>query len=248
MRKFIRWMTSIGTGKRVKTTPNVRMHRIRVILLSFAAILALQALWLVSAEVIRPSLPYFPSPQTADIVATKCTWADRAATIAFVRGELWTETAVACSADILAKIQDASDTAKDDPVNVGTAHDAAFRGAQLSPHDSRAWLVLAALALWLNRPDLEIAGPLKMSYLTGPGEAALVPLRLRVATRSIVIEDDELQVLATQDLRTLVIQRPQPVSEIISAYRVASPPGRRFMEAAFAKLDPNLLRMLTEAR
>jgi hypothetical protein len=248
MSKFINWMMAMRAGRRVKTTPNVWMHRFRIIVLGFAAILALQALWLVSAEIIRPSLPYFPSPQTADVVATKCTWADRAATIALVRGELWTETAVACSADVFAKIQDVSDGAKDDPVNIGIAHVAAIRGAKLSPHDSRAWLVLAALASRLNRPDLEIAGPLKMSYLTGPGEAALVPLRLRVATRSMVIEDDELQVLAAQDLRTLVIQRPQPVSEIISAYRVASPPGRRFMEAAFAKLDPNVLRMLTEAR
>lgn len=247
MRKCMGWIMA-SDAERAKMRSNVRTQRFRAIIFGFAAILAMQALWLVSAEVMRPSIPYFSTPQTAGVVASKCRWADRAATIDFVRGELWSETAVACSAEVQAEIQDASAVLNDDLANIETAHKAAFRAAQLSPHDSRGWLVLAALASWLNRPNLEIAGPLKMSYLTGPGVAALVPLRLRVATRSSVIEDEELQELVTQDLRTLLNQRPEPVSEIMSAYRIASPPGRRFMEVAFEKLDPNVIPMLTKAR
>ena len=69
-----------------------------------------------------------------------------------------------------------------------------------------------------------------------------MPLRLRLATHSAVIEDDELRQLATGDLRFILTRRPELAPEIVSVYRSASQPGRKFIEAALEKLDPNLLR------
>ena len=126
--------------------------------------------------------------------------------------------------------------ADNDSTAIESAHSAALRAARLAPHDARAWLILATIASALNHPNREIAGPLKMSYLTGPGEVPLSALRLRVATRSGVIEDEELQNLVTQDVRTLVIRRPELAPEIISIYRGASAEGQRFLLAG--RQDP----------
>jgi hypothetical protein len=222
------------------------MLRFRFAIWSFAVVLVAQALWLLSAELVRPDIPYFPDAQAANTVARQRAWTERAASVGFVRGDLWTEDAIALAAGVIAELQGSA--AANQPAILEGARETALWAARLSPHDARAWLVLAAVGWRLDRPDRELAAALKMSYFTGPGEAALVPVRLRLATRSNAIADEELQDLVTQDIRATVTHGPELEREMTSAYRGASPPGRKFIETALEKLDPNLLRTLKELR
>jgi hypothetical protein len=90
-------------------------------------------------------------------------------------------------------------------------------------------------------PNREIANRLKMSYFTGPNEPTLTPLRVRVATRSIVITDAELQTLAAQDIRTIVLRHRDQMSALQVAYRDGSAEGKQFIEATVGDLDKDLL-------
>ena len=115
----------------------------------------------------------------------------------------------------------------------------AVRAAALAPHDARAWLLIAEV----DSQGLEhnAAGPLKMSYYTGPNELPLIPLRIDIATRTDAITDSELQILVGGEIRTIITRRPDLKPLIIAAYRSALPEGRRFIESQVGELDPGLL-------
>jgi hypothetical protein len=213
---------------------------LRIVLWSFAALLVVQAIWLLSVEIVRPQLPYFPADRASALMAqSKRTQAGLAAILGGARGELWVDDAVALAAGPISAISGGRST--DEPGILERAEAAALRGARLSPHDSRAWLLLASTAQQLKRPDRVIAADLKMSYYTGPSEAALMPLRSRIATRVDLGGDDELQVLVGQDLRTMVLRRPELKPDIVAAYAQASPAGKHLIETTIAPLDPALL-------
>lgn len=213
---------------------------LRIVLWSFAAFLVVQAAWLLSVEVVRPHLPYFPADRSSAVAAqSKRAQANLAAVFGGMRGELWVDDAVTLAAGPISEILGGRPL--DEPGILERAEAAALRAARLSPHDSRAWLLLASTALQLKRPDRVIAADLKMSYYTGPSEAALMPLRSRIATRIDLGGDDELQVLVAQDLRTMVLRRPELKPDIAAAYAQASPAGKHLIETTIATLDPALL-------
>src|SRR5258708_4587598 len=87
----------------------------------------------------------------------------------------------------------------------------------------------------------KVAGPLKMSYYTGPNEIALIPLRILIATRSDAIADPDLQILVGGEIRTIITRKPESKPLILAAYRDALPEGKRFIESTVAALDPALL-------
>ena len=120
------------------------------------------------------------------------------------------------------------------------ARDVAKRAARLSPHDSRTWLLLAALNSRFDWPD-EIANRLKISYFTGPIEPALSPLRIRIATYSTVITNAELQPLVAQEIRTVVLRHKNQIPSLLNAYRDGSAEGKQFIEATVGDLDKSLL-------
>src|SRR3974390_2051069 len=66
----------------------------------FAGVLTLQAAWLLVTEFIRPGLPYFPQP-TATEEASAGSRAEMAASIGWLRGELWTDAAIAGSSRVV---------------------------------------------------------------------------------------------------------------------------------------------------
>jgi hypothetical protein len=207
-------------------------------LLIFAGLLAVQASWLVSAEIIRPTLPYFPQDKASEERASATgSAAVTAASIGWVRGDLWTDAAIALSSGMTGEV------ARDRDPQMTLARDrarrVAERAARLSPHDSRAWLLLAALCS-RNQPN-EVATQLKISYYTGPNELALTPLRIRIATRSTAIADAELQMLVAQEIQTIILRHPGLKPSLLTAYRDASPEGKQFIEAALGDLDKNLL-------
>src|SRR5437588_9636140 len=117
------------------------MLKFRLAIWSFAAVLVAQALWLFSAELVRPDIPYFPDAQAANVVARQRAWTERAALTGVVRGDLWTEDAIALAAGVIGELEGSA--AASQPANLESARDTALRAAQLSPHDARAWLVLA---------------------------------------------------------------------------------------------------------
>ena len=92
---------------------------------------------------------------------------------------------------------------RDEPENAWIT---AERAARWSPHDARAWLVVAGLADQIARAANKAADALKLSYYTGPNSLALVPLRLFVAAG--IRWDEELRGMVRADIQHIVLQRP----------------------------------------
>jgi hypothetical protein len=218
----------------------------RIALWAFTAILVVQAAWLLSVELVRPHIPYFPVDRSSALAAqSKSVGAGIAAAVGLVRGDLWTDESMTLAGGQIAELF--GGRATDEPGVTERIEIAALHAARLSPHDSRAWLLLASAALRLGRPDRDVADDLKMAYYTGPDEAALMPLRIRIATRLNIGGNDELQDLVAQDLDAMVLRHPELKADIAAAYTQASPSGKRLIEATLAKLDPALLRAIRGA-
>ncbi len=212
----------------------------RPLLWGFAALLVLQAVWLVTIALVRPPMPYFVLDQAAARAAeSKEGRARLAARIGLVRGDLWADDAISASAEVVDNLLQLGRPPTEQ--RYADAEQAARRAVRLAPHDSRAWLLLAATALRPGRTTDDIAEPLKMSYYTGADDPALMPLRLRIATRSDAMNEEELRLLVEQDIRAVVLRHARLRSDVIRAYRAASPVGQRFVETSLAKLDPALL-------
>lgn len=221
------------------------MLAIRFFIGGSALLQGLLAVWLLTAEVVRPSIPYFPSdPAVVDTLADLRAPARFAATWAFFRGDLWADYTMTLAAGGLDDSEAGSST-------INEARRAARRAARLSPHDARVWLVLALIASRMDQfeGDNAEAESLKMSFYTGPSETVLMPLRLRLTTESNLIENEELRDLAAHDIRALATRRPELKPAIGAAYRTASPQGRHFIEATIGDLDSSMLRtLIPEAR
>jgi Kinase/pyrophosphorylase len=206
----------------------------------FAGVLALQALWMLSVALIRPTIAFPPvDAAAAKSVAAQVGPAHTTALIGLVRGDLWADDAFALAAESLGAFDDSNGLSA--PLSIEPTRDAARLAAELAPHDSRVWLLLAALDARIDRAKGNVSNELKNSYYTGPNERALRALRLSVALASGAIADPELQSLVTQEIRTIVTRDPDLKPAIISAYRRASDDGKRFLEDALGKLDTNLL-------
>ncbi len=207
----------------------------------FAGILALAAAWLLSAELIRPTLPFFPvDTATAETIAAHRGAAGAAAWIGLIRGDLWTDYAMTLAPDLSGELT--GNTPATSLKTLDDARTAAVRAAALAPFDTRTWLLLAGMDSWgLNHSAV---GPLKMSYYAGPNELSLMPLRIKIATRSTAITDPELQILVGADIRTIITHNPDLKPVIVVAYRNALPEGRRLIEMQVRELDPGLLTRL----
>jgi hypothetical protein len=209
-------------------------------ILIFAGVLAVQGAWLVAAEFFRPILPYFPQDKVSEERAAAAgSAAVTAASIGWVRGDLWTDAAIALSSGFTSEAVGEGAPQMTQPRDRARA--VAERAARLSPHDSRTWLLLAALDSRFDWPNREVANRLKMSYYTGPNELALAPLRIRIATRSMAITDAELEILVAQEIRTIILRHQDQKPSLVAAYRDASPEGKQFVEATVGDLDKNLV-------
>jgi hypothetical protein len=210
-----------------------------------AVLLAIEALWILSAEVLRPRLASFPAAAAAAVTPSERDRAELAAKIGLVRGDLWADYAMTLMPQLPQEIARGGTVAPSRPAEVARA--AAQRAASLAPHDSRIWLLLAAVASELDRRGRESDGALRMSYYTGPNELALMPLRLSIAARSNAIGDADLQLLVGQEIRTILTRKPELKPWIVLAYRNASPEGKAFFESTVGALDPVLLTALRTA-
>jgi hypothetical protein len=216
------------------TSPSPRLLRLCAII--FAGILAVQAAWLLTAEFTRVPMPYFPSTKAdLEFATAHRNAAAVAAQLGWLRGDLWTDDAIAADAGLL---NDAGAQVSDDAKQI-TEHAAAF-----APYDSRVWLLLAAINARLGWKDDKTLAQLKMSYYTSRNDIRLIPTRIQIAAQSPAIKDDELQGLVTHDVRTILLHKPNLKPIIAIAYRGASQAGRHLMEGVLAELDPKLLSEL----
>jgi hypothetical protein len=207
-------------------------------MLAFAGVLAIQAIWILAAELSRPSVSEVDlNAESAGLLATQRSAAGEAARIGYVRGDLSAAYALAYADLAWGVIAEAATTE-----STAAARAAAERALSLAPHNARVWLLLASLAAPLDLRKGIAA--LKMSYYTGPNDFALTPLRLLVAMRSDVLADDELSELAQWEIRTILARKPELKRAILAAYRKASPLGRQFLEKTLRELDPDLLKRM----
>jgi hypothetical protein len=220
---------------------NRKQKQLRIALAAFAALLALQSIWIVLPELTRPSPLVFPQePRSPPISASERDRATRAAELSLVRGDLWAEAAIALSPEYPTQ---SVKTAKTAPSieQAQVARAAAEKAATLAPHDARIWLLLASQDCLLHREE---SGTLKMSYYTGPNEIALMPLRLLVATCSDAINDDELQTLVAREIQLIVTHEQNLKPAIIAAYQSATASGKRSIETVVGDLDSGLMATL----
>jgi hypothetical protein len=207
----------------------------------YAAVLGVAAVWMLTVEFIRPTLPFCPDDAaTAEAAATHRGAAGAAAWIGLVRGNLWTDYAITLAPD-LSRESKGDATAASIQALEGP-RSAAMRGAELAPYDARAWLLLAGVDS--RGLDHKSTGPLKMSYYTAPNAVSLIPLRINIATRTDAITDPDLQILVGGEIRTIITRKPDLKPMIVAAYRNALPEGRRFIEAQVGEFDPGLLASL----
>jgi len=205
----------------------------------FAILLGVLSIWLLLPELSRPGIEGLPTDSVSAAAAAKgrCV-ASFAASIAIIRGDLWAESAFTYSDLLWGFASPGTDLAK------------AMQGPQtslenalkLAPHQSGAWLLLAALASRYPSRGFNATEALRMSYYTGPSERDFMPLRLRLMVHSDAFDDVELQQFATRDLRALIARKQ--TSAIAEVYSDAPPAGKRFIEQTVADIDPSVANLL----
>jgi hypothetical protein len=203
----------------------------RSITLAFAALLAVQSVWLLLAELTRPGIDRLPPDAASAAVAVKqrglAAWA---ALFGVIRGDLWADSAFTY-ADLLwgdngssAGIAPALERVRG---NLEHALDDA-------PHQSGAWLLLAGLAARYPSLDFNATQALKTSYYTGPSEQDLMLPRLRIAAQSNFLNDAEIREFASRDLRLLFARHQK--SAIDEAYNGGSPIGQAFIKQTVGQM------------
>jgi hypothetical protein len=212
---------------------------VRTTAVLLAGILGVYCVWLLVAELGRPSTHHLPTdPQSAAVAATHNTRSNWAAWIARFRGDLWAEAAFT-SADLL--WADATSTDPSRAKSLAEVTDRLNRAIRYGPTNTSVWLLAAGLAAKYGWPQPPAAEALRMSYFTGPSEQQLMPLRLSVAV-SLPALDPDLEQLANRDLRVLLAhQQKEPV---IQAYHSATPAQKQLIERAVGAIEPGFVDSL----
>ena len=211
----------------------------RIVTLAFAIALGAQCIWLLLAELTRPSVNHLPmNPQSAALAAKQRNDATWAASIGGIRGDLWAVSAFTFS-DLL--WTNSSNRSENIP-SLAMVRRRLDRAVRYSPDQPAAWLLLAGLASRYRWSKPEPAEALKMSYYTGPSELQLIPLRLLVTVQLDKLDDSELQLLAQRDIRLLFAHQGKPA--VIQAYQSATPAGKHLIEQAIGEIDPSFVEPL----
>jgi len=209
----------------------------RIATLVLATILGTQCIWLLLAELFRPSAIRLPSdPQRAGIVAEHRNAATSAAWIGVIRGDLWAESAFTYANLLWTDSTNNSELAH----LVDQGHARLDRAVLYAPHQTGAWLLLAGFASRYRWSKPDAAEALRMSYYTGPSELPLMPIRSLVAGQLPAL-DAELQQFVRRDLRVLTRQEKPAV---IQAYQSATKAGKQFIEQAVGEIDPIFAKTL----
>jgi hypothetical protein len=208
----------------------------RVAIFAFACLLCGFAVWSLLPELLRPAVIEFPTDaRSAVAIYAHRDEATMAARIGFVRGDLWAQAAFSYGDLVWNENKHA------DAVSLERARALTELAITYAPHDSRLWLLLAAIDSrfdWLNE---RASVALKMSYYTGSNMIGLVPARLLLSMQSRAIQDSEFQELVRHDIRISAIHKSELMPAIIAAYNTAPLFGQEFMEKTLAEFDPSIL-------
>jgi hypothetical protein len=194
------------------------------------------------AEFLRPAPLPLPSRTNTAPTSDQISSAGRASAIAPFRSDLKADYAVALAGQTL-KSEYTGQAQSDDP-----AQNAVKSALKIGPHDSRMWLALALLQARSNLGDSLIAESLKMSYLTGPNRAELIPTRLDTVTLSHSLNDADLNELARGDVRVILTQLPDQRQALVNDYVRGSSIGKAFLEESVRMFDPKFADSLRSAR
>ncbi len=190
-------------------------------------------------EFLRPAAIEFPTDaQSAALIYAHRDDATKAARIGLVRGDLWTQAAFAYGDLLWNQDKHSSDA---DTVAYERARALTELAITYAPHDSRLWLLLAAIDSrfdWLND---RASAALKMSYYTGSNTIKLVPGRLLLSLQTRALQDSDFQELVRHDIRISAKRKSELMPAIIAAYNNAPLFGQQFMQKTLAELDPSML-------
>jgi hypothetical protein len=201
-----------------------------------AVLLAVQCVWLLLPELIRPNIIQVPTSASAASAAAKhqsaAAWA---AWVARIRGDLWTQSAFT-QANLLLQSNAKTDA------NLLAAWQRTHRtlddALADAPHASGAWLMLAALTShFMPAARGDAIEALKLAYFTGPSEQELMPLRLEIAIRLESFDDSDMRPLIGRDIRLLLTQKHE--ATVGRIYNAASVKAKGFMDQAIGDVDPS---------
>lgn len=204
--------------------------------------LALQAVWILPAELKRPTeLTFPPDQKTALARRAAQVAAGQAAAMAMVRGDLWAESAFSHGEAMWP--DPTAGASGGTPVR--QAMEALARAVRYAPHRGDAWLMLAGLTTRYAPPSLQPALLLKMSYYTAPSSRTLVSARIAIASHVREIkDDDELQDMLKRDISIALSDRSTFKSALDAAYTGASPAGKAFIEDTIRQIDPTYVSIM----
>lgn len=194
------------------------------------------------AEFLRPPPSSLPSRTSVATSSDQASSARKASAIAPFRTDLKADYATALAGQTLKSgyIRGASTDE--------TAQNAVRSALKVGPHDSRMWLILALLQTRSHLGDSLIAESLKMSYLTGPNRAELIPIRLDTVTLNQSLNDADLKELARSDVRIILTQFPDQRLALVNDYVRASSVGKAFLEESARVFDPKFADSLLSAK
>ena len=194
------------------------------------------------AEFLRPAPSPLPSRTSQAPTSDQISSTGRAAAIAPFRSDLKADFAMALAGQTL-KSENTGQGQSDD-----AAQSAIKNALKLGPHESRLWLVLALLQARSDLSGPLVAESLKMSYLTGPNRAELIPTRLDTATLSNSLNDPDLVEFARGDVRIILTQFPDQRQTLVNDYVRGSSIGKTFLEDSARMFDPGFADSLRSAK
>jgi hypothetical protein len=111
----------------------------------------------------------------------------------------------------------------------------------LSPINATGWLILGLLKAQMEEAP---TGPLKMSYFTGPIAAdGLVP-RIHVVTGTGAVLDDDIRLLVSSDVRTILTRYGLLEPALEASYRQAPADGKALLMETIRVVDPKFGTLL----
>jgi hypothetical protein len=195
-----------------------------------------------AAELLRPAQIPVPALDNGAPAPGAVSAAALAAKIAPFREDLRADDAAVRAAEVLASKVPGDLSANE------AAQTAVRTALGIGPHDARMWLTLALLRAHGNLGDALIVEPLKMSYLTGPNQAELIPPRLYLVSGINAIGDPDLQELAASDIRAILTRFTDLRPLLVTAYARGSPAGKKLLDDSVKTADPKLVNTLHGAR
>jgi hypothetical protein len=213
--------------------------KFRLIALPIVVFVGLFSITSLVAEFVRSVTLPLPSRDSKAPSSQAVSAAELASTIAPFRTDLKAGYAVALADNVLRPNESGAQ-----PADNEAAQKAVKSALNFGPHDSRMWLLLAQLQAQKNPGDGLVTEALKMSYLTGPNRAELIPARLEMVTLNNALNDPDLTELARSDVRAVLTQRPMLAKDYVRA----SVTGKKFLQDSVRTLDPAFADSLKDAK